>query len=216
MFKKLVLLSIMLSLGACETISQANQCVPEKNYVISNTIAMQEYENKIKNNIKTSVLFRKDPVKYCNDDACSSFDSKKFNFIEKEFNDKYRKGIYTIIESDNLKDERCFRPHPLNVNNPDKKCFIAIKNVNDVINSEYTFTKSNIDKRTEVKLTRNFDNENLYKVSYQVYSTSAIDGPGFSFCKKPYVNNPDYKFHMNGFVNGSFSDNSMFYKNMAH
>lgn len=216
MFKPILLLSIVVSLSACETISQANQCDSEKNHVISNPIAMKEYENKIKNNIKTSVLFRNDPINYCNDDACSYFDSKKFNFIEKEFNDKYRKGIYTIIESDNLKDERCFKPHPLTANKLDKRCFIATKNVNDVVNSEYTFVTSDIDKKTEVKLTKNSGNENLYKVSYQVYSTGAIGSPGFSFCKKPYVNNPDYKFHMNNFVIGIFSDNSKFYKSMGN
>jgi hypothetical protein len=211
MFKKLMILSAILSVSACSSFSR---CEADKNYVVSNPENMNKYENKINNHIKTSVYFDMLENDYCNDDACSSFDSKKFNFIEKKFNDKIRNGIYTIKESSDLNDPNCFPIHPLNVNKVDKKCFIATKNENNKINSEYTFSMKNINRSTKITFNETFNGLELYKVSYQIYSTGAIGGPGFAFCKTPYMNHPNYKFHMTDFVNGGFYDNSEFYKKM--
>jgi len=155
---------------------------------------MNNYKTEYAKGGIKSIFYETLPVKYCNSVNCISYNGKYFDFIEKNFNDNLRNGIYTIrsIEKQYSKDY-CFSNDFYSEN---KKCFIAEKNEENKIKSKYKFKFENdmTERRTLIEFKNIETNETLYKISYQLYSTGAIGGPGFSYCKGQ-KNNPLYKFN---------------------
>jgi hypothetical protein len=197
MFKPILLLSIVASLSACETISQANQCDPEKNYEYTNIELMEKYKTDYANNEIKSIYYETLPAEYCNDNLCISYTGKYFDFIEKNFDDNLRNGIYTIkVINKNYQDKQCLPENTAFFNTKDKKCFVAEKNDNNKVKSKYKYQFYNdiANKNTIIEFKDIENNEVLYKVSYQIYSTGAIGGPSFSYCKGR-KNNPLYKYN---------------------
>ena len=198
MFKKLILFSTIAVLGGCETINQAKQCDPDKNYMISNPQAIEEYK-KLKSEGKIRSYYHKDEtLKFCDNDRCANFDVNKYDFIEMYFNNKDMKGVYTLKASKDLNNKNCLK----SVSSSERIknfCYVLNKNSNDIIISDYewSLTKNNNVTILEFKNIKN--NELLFKNSYQVYSTGAIGGPGGGICPKSYVNNPSYKFNTYAF-----------------
>lgn len=195
MFKKLALLSVVLSLGACETIVEKTTCEPEKNFEYTNISAMEKYRKEYSKKSPTSIYYESLPAKYCNDDLCIRFDDKNFKYIEKNFDDSLRKGVYTISESNSSETNNCLPRSPALEGVLPIKCYIAVKNNNNQIKSEYKFKIQNDNNRTLIEFKNIKTDETLYQKSYQIYSTGAIGGPGFSYCKPFKINNPDYNYN---------------------
>ena len=182
MFKKLILFSTIAILGGCETINQASQCDPEKNYLISNPQAMEEYKSLFRNKKIKGYYFNNLTPKYCDDSLCMFFDTKKFEYMEIYFNDSKRKGVYTIKESTN--NENCIKQNSSMNDNLDKKCFIATKNEEGSILSRYEYQTYNNENQTIIKFIDRKNNSILYEESHQIYSTKALGSYGFGICKK--------------------------------
>ena len=195
MFKKLILFSTMTIIGGCETINQANQCDPEKNYAISNPEAMEEYKRLKMNGSVNSYYYRELPTEPCYDTLCVSYIPDKIIFFEKYFDDDERKGVYTITAISNLEDENCMKESVYTKMRSVRYCYTAIKNKNDEVKSRYKYT---YDKTTKGQTIITFydlkSNIKLYEYSYQIFTTGALGGPGFGRCKKSKNNNPNYKF----------------------
>ena len=193
MFKKLILFSTIAVLGGCETINQASQCDPEKNYLISNPQAMEEYKALRKSNEVQSYYYMAVPPTPCYNNICVTYD-KKLSYIELFFNDKERKGIYTIKGYENEQGRNCMDEDPITKNRK-IKCYEVIKNENEEVKSRYKYIYDKTKKgQTIISFYDSRKNVKLYEYSYQIYSTSAIGGPGFSTCKTK-DNNPNYRFN---------------------
>lgn len=192
MFKKLMLLSVLTTLTACETINQAKQCDPEKNYIISNPQAIDEYKNLDKEGRIKSIYYKNQPTKGCDWDTCVQFDNKKFDFIEKYFNDSKREGVYTIYQSDDLSRKDCM-PHNSAAYSLENKCFYTIKNKNNEIKSTYMKSREDTNKQIVIKFYNLKNNILLLESSYQPYSTNAIGAVGAGFCDSYSNNNPHYE-----------------------
>ena len=189
MFKKLILFSTIAVLGGCEAINQAKQCDPDKNYIISNPQAMEEYK-KLKSEGKIRIYYHNNQTKkHCNNNNCIAFDTKNYDFIEMYFNDDNRKGIYTITTVPKISG--CDLP----IKNSNTLCYKILKNVNDVIISDYEWNLSKIDNVMILEFKNIKKDEQLFKFSYQTYSTGSIGGPGGAICPQSYINNPEYKFN---------------------
>lgn len=171
----------MAIIGGCETINQANQCDPEKNYIISNPEAMGKYEGLKKSNKISSFYFESVPPEPCYTDACVKYNDKDMDFYEKNFKDKERNGIYKISTSVDLKNENCIKKSS-SINNG--KCYLVEKSLNDEIKSKYklVYDRSEI-MRTKVTFINIENQEILYERSYQTYLTQALGGAGISTCK---------------------------------
>ena len=194
MFKKLLLFSTMAIIGGCETINQANQCDPDKNYIISNPSAMQEYQKlKSEGKIK-SIYINYSKPNVCNDISCVAFYKEKYDFMERNFNDQYRKGIYTIkIKKES---DECLKGNNISTKFNDI-CFVTEKNIQNIAVSEYEWYMDNSNENYRKIIFKNrLKNESLFEYSYQVYSTGAIGGPGFGKCPQLYRNN-NLKFNPN-------------------
>ena len=198
MSKKLIFIPLLLSITACSAKNIEEQCPPEQNYMISNPAAMEEY-NQLKKEGKIKSYFsdhnRKD---ICRVIYCVRFDPKQYDFIEKRFDDDYRKGIYTIYASTDLSRNDCF-------DDPTYKspyCFYAVKNENDVVKSRYR-KYSRVSRKPRTPIVTGFDdlknNISLFKYSYTTYSTGALGGPGFGMCGSKNNNNPDYDFNITSY-----------------
>lgn len=198
MFKKLMLLSAILSLGACETINQASQCDPEKNYIQTNIPAMEEYKALFKAGDIKSFYFEETSPRPCYTDLCVRFQTEKLDFLEKNFYDNERKGVYTVKAITNLKDTRCMEKDPSTLNNLDQLCYIVEKNKNNEIKSRFKLKYDRSNKgQTIISFIDLKNNTDLYKKSYQIYTTGAIGGPGGGTCKAS--NNSTYKFDILSF-----------------
>lgn len=190
------LLMFFVSLGGCETINQTSQCDPEKNYIISNSQAMDEYK-KLKSEGKVRSYFHNNvSPNECNNDKCMYFDKNKYDFIEIYFNDKYRNGVYTIKQYQELDRKDCVTHYKNSMYKDNKYCFVATKNLNDDIKSiyEWKFYPAS-DGVTKIEFINRFSKTSLFKFSYQTYSTGAIGGPGGGVCNQSSINNPEYKFN---------------------
>ena len=198
MFKKLLIFSTIAVLGGCETINQASQCDPDKNYIISNPQAMEEYQKlKLEGDVKSVYLYTINPEP-CNDISCVYFYSDKYDFMERYFNDDYRKGVYTIKFVENGK--ACIKSNSASQSRFKNVCLEVTKNENDLVKSKYQYVFDNTDANSRVITFKDVENkEDLFKYSYQVYSTGAIGGPGFGKCPQSYINHPEYKFNPNAF-----------------
>ena len=185
----------MAIIGGCETINQANQCDPDKNYAISNPEAMEEYKRLKMNGSVVSYYDQALPTDSCYDTSCVAYKPDKIIFYEKYFNDDERKGVYTITASFNLEDENCMKDPLYTKKKYEEYCYTVIKNKNDEVKSRYKYT---YDKTTKGQTVITFfdlkNNIKLYEYSYQIYTTGALGGPGFGRCKKSKDNNPNYKF----------------------
>lgn len=194
MFKKLMLLSVVLSLGACETINQASQCDPEKNYIISNPQAIDEYKKLYSENKIRSVYYKITPTRMCNWDSCVNFNTEKFDFVEKYFDDKYRKGIYKIYSTKDMSRKDCFEKDPT-FTSIKNICFYAVKNLNNEVDSNYTKEIEEKNGVNKISLYNNKTKEYLFKFSYQAYSKHAIIGESSAgICKENRNNNQKYNF----------------------
>ena len=198
MFKKLIILSTIAVLGGCETINQASQCDPDKNYIISNPQAIEEYK-KLKSEGKIrSYYYNSKASASCNNNKCAGFNTKKYDFIEMYFNNELRKGVYTITASKDLSSEDCL-PKNSSTSPLNNTCYKATKNQNDHIISEYEWSLQNNNNVIVLEFKNIKKGEQLFKNSYQTYSTGAIGGPGGGICPKSYINNPNYKFNTYAF-----------------
>ena len=197
MFKHLIIFSTIVVLGGCETINQTNQCDPAKNYIISNPQAMEDYKKKIINKEKVSLY--ENIKQSCNSNSCIFYDSEKFKFVERNFNNLEMNGVYKITQIEN--NNNCVGNSKKIIND---KCYLLEKNELGEINSDYEFTMQSIGGNMNIIFKNLKTKEELYNVSYQTYSTKALGGPGYSYCSKQYKNNPHYKFHVTDFVNGDF------------
>lgn len=191
MFKIIMLVPMLSSLLACSSFNELIQCDADKNYVISNSEAIENYKKLLSNNKIKSVYYEEIPTERCNWDSCMSFDNKKFNFIEKYFNDEYRKGIYTVNVSTDLDRKDCVAH---NSGSADLKnlCFYTVKNEN--IKSNYKKINHKINDYRKLSLIDSENNEILFEYAYQFYSTNAVGSIGFGVCKIIKNNNPNYKF----------------------
>ena len=189
----------MAIIGGCETINQANQCDPEKNYIVSNPEAMEEYKKLRKNGEINSYYIKTNPTRYCNTDICVMYNNQKFNFIEKYFNDKERQGVYTIKAYGSSGDKKCMDENPAAKNKMPKYCYEVIKNENEKINSRYQYITDSNDGITKIMVFDSLSKKVLYEYSYQIYSNYAIGGPGFGVCSVRN-NNPEYKFNPVTFI----------------
>ena len=181
MFKKLLLFSTMAIIGGCETINQANQCDPDKNYINYNDIAMEKYQNEREKGLIKSIYFYNKNPKKCEDDRCVYFDNNTFDFIERNFDDSLRKGVYKITISFDKKDSECMKENPYNNNK--EYCFKATKNKNNIIESSYvrsTYIENGV---AYIKFDNVKEGVLIYEKSYQIFRTGAIGGPGFGECK---------------------------------
>jgi len=198
MSKKLIFIPLLLSITACSAKNIKEQCPPEQNYMISNPAAMEEY-NQLKKEGKIKNYFsdhnRKDT---CRVIYCVRFDPKQYDFIEKRFDDDYRKGIYTIYATTDLSRNDCFKDS----SKRSPYCFYAVKNENDVVKSRYR-KYSRISGKPRTPIVTGFDdlknNISLFKYSYTTYSTGALGGPGFGMCGSNNNNNPDYDFNITSY-----------------
>jgi len=193
MFKKLALLSVMLSLGACETINQASQCVPEKNYIRVNKNAMDQYKKSFVAGEIKNFYFEESPAEPCYTDLCVGFDFNKINFMEKNFNDNSKVGVYTIRATKELNNPNCMEKNPASINNKNKVCYILEKNEKNIIKSQY---RLKIDHSNTGQIIISFydikNNIELYQESYQTYSTGAIGAYGLTSCKINGIYNHDF------------------------
>ena len=187
MFKKLLLFSTMAIIGGCETINQANQCDPEKNYIISNPQAMEEYKKLREKKEVLSIYSENIPDSACTNNSCVIFDSKSFSFYEKKFNTPKTKGVYTINAYNNYNGD-CEKDGNGLVKND--ICYRFSKNSDGDILSKYKLVLDTSYKdRTVISFVDMSRNIKLYEYSSQIYSNKAIGGFGFSSCPK-YKNNP--------------------------
>lgn len=194
MFKKLLLFSTIAIIGGCETINQANQCDPDKNYIISNPQAIEEYK-KLKSEGKIRSYYNNsDGSASCNNNECVAFDQKYFDFIEVYFNNNIRKGVYTITASQDLKSSDCM-PKASSSSKFNKICYKATKNENNNIVSDYEWNFKKNDNVIVLEFKNIKKGERLFKNSYQAYSTGAIGGPGGGICPKSHISNQKYKFN---------------------
>lgn len=188
-------------LSGCETINQASQCDPEKNYIISNPQAMEEYKSLRKNGEVESYYIMNLPSDYCNSNKCVTYDNEKFSYFEQYFNDKERVGVYTIKAYANSENRKCMPEAISTKNRSIKYCYEAVKNKNDEVKSRYKYV---YDKTNENQIIISvYDikkNIQLYEYSYQIYSNRAIGGSGFGTCPKSQNNNPNYKFNAVSFL----------------
>lgn len=194
MFKKLILFSTIAVLGGCETINQASQCDPAKNYVTSNPNAMEEYKFLKKTGKVNSYFYYKTPTGKCLDTLCVMYNPSKIKYYEKFFDDEERKGVYTIAAIENIDDGNCMKEPSYTVNK-DRICYSVIKNKGGQINSRYEYIYDKTKKgQTIISFYDREKDIKLYEYSYQIYSTKVLGGPGFGTCK-PSDNNPNYKFN---------------------
>lgn len=179
--KSLILFSTIAILGGCETINQASQCDPEKNYLISNPEAIKKYED-LKNAGKiSSFYFESVPAEPCYTDVCITYDSKDIKFYERKFKDNERDGIYKISVSPDLNNINCIKKDP---SNPNNNCYLVEKNLNNEVMSQYKLVYDRSETmRTKVSFINIKSKEVLYEKSYQTYLTKALGGPGIATCK---------------------------------
>jgi len=197
MLNKILLLSIITSLSACESINQSKQCDADKNYIISNPDAIKEYQKlKADGKIK-SYYYNNLKQEECNEDKCVRFNAKDYDFVEMNFNDKLRKGVYTIRQFDDLERRDCIDNYKSSfTTNKNLKCYVITKNENNIINSDYELTFIPVDNGvTKLEFKNIKINKSLFKISYQTYSTGAIGGPGGGICPQAYINHPEFKFN---------------------
>ena len=180
-------------LSGCETINQASQCDPAKNYMISNPEAMKEYKLLRKNGEVESYYHMSIPTLPCYSNTCVTY-YKKLSYIELFFNDKERKGIYTVKGYENKEGRNCMKEDPITKNRK-IKCYEATENKNEEIKSRYQYTHDfSVNGQVIISFYDLKNKVTLYEYSYQVYSTKAIGGPGFGRCKLN-ENNPNYRFN---------------------
>ena len=195
-FNKLIICFTMAILSGCETMNQASQCDPNKNYLISNQKEMEKYQKERKDGQVKSIYFYEKKPKPCLDDRCVKFDMNALDFIEKNFDDEYRKGNYKITISMNKDDPDCMKEDPYNNNK--NYCFKTSKNKDNVVYSSYMWSAYIENEVGFIKFDNIKENINLYTYAYQVYSTRAIGGPGFGTCKNKDNKYP-YKFNVISF-----------------
>lgn len=196
MLKNLMVLSAFVMLGGCETLNQASQCDPDKNYVISNPEAIDKYKKLLSNNEIKSVFYKNIPTEKCNWDSCVNFDHKKFNFIERYFNDEYRQGVYKVNIAKSSENRTDCLVHDPAAYNLEKICFYLTKNKNDTINSNYIKTKTKIKDVILINLYDEKEKLYLFQSSSQIYSTNAIGSYGAGYCKESENNNRNYEFNV--------------------
>lgn len=201
MIKKLLLLSAIASVTACTSYNEYKSCDPEKNYIISDPVAMEEYKKLINDKKIKSYYTKLIPTKDCLNSMCVIYDDKKFEYVEKYFDDKDRKGIYTITAIEDLSNPNCMTEHPFYKSHKNKKCYILLKNKDNIVKSRYEYLVTQEDQTTKIEFKDLINKTNLYTYSYQVYSTGAIGGPGGGNCPIKKINNPNYKFNPYTFLN---------------
>lgn len=200
MIKEILLLSVIASVTACKSYSPESQCDPEKNYIKnyikSNPEAIKLFKKKKSQGLIRSIYYENKNPSNCNDNLCVYFDDTKYDFIEKNFKDQYRNGVYTI-KVDTKKqytDSECISQNPATSNIKDKKCFVIEKNENNIIKSDYKWSLDSEAGLTTLKFEDLKNNILLSEFVYQVYSTGAIGGPGGGVCKPTRINNKNYKY----------------------
>ena len=199
MFKKLILFSTIAILGGCETINQTNQCDPDKNYIISNPQAMEEYKTLRKSGEINSFYVEVLPASLCNTNTCIKFDNNKFSYIERLFNDSERNGVYTITAHKDSEGRTCMKESASTIYEKNRLCYEAIKNDNNIKSKyKYTYDRSKKDQ-TIVNVVDMKNNKSLYEYSYQIYSHKGIGGPAIGTCPSSN-NNPEYKFNSISFL----------------
>lgn len=172
-----------------------SQCDPDKNYIISNPEAMEEYKELRRKGIIKSYYTESTNPEKCTTDICVQYDPNSFDFIEMYFNDKERKGVYTIKLSNDITNENCIRKDLLRLHKDKDTCYVVTKNKNNEIQSRYQVLRDNSRQDQSVVSFIDLDkNIKLYEISYQIYLTGAIGGPGYGTCPPSKINNPDYKF----------------------
>jgi len=181
MFKPILLLSIVASLSACETINQASQCDPEKNYTYSNIELMKKYEKEKKDGKIISFYSEYSNPKSCFLQKCIKYDNENIKKYERNFSGE-NSGIYTI-----KKIENC---------NLEENCYSITKNEDGLVHSKYKrIFDTSEQQRVKISFVDISNNDLLYEFSYQNYNTGAIGGMGVSFCPQSKNNNPDYDFN---------------------
>lgn len=187
MLKQLVIISGILIMSGCTSISERGHCDPNLNYVKSNIPAMKEYSQLKKEGKIDSIYFRYAGELGCEDDQCLNFNQDAYNFLEMNFDSKNRKGIYKITAQKDFNSPDCVKS--IRKGN----CLIA-KKVN-TIESEYElFFDATAKENIKVSFRKIKENKILYEKSYQVYSTGGLGGPGGAFCSPSSIENKNYNF----------------------
>lgn len=101
MLKNLMVLSAFVMLGGCETLNQESQCDPDKNYVISNPEAMEEYKI-LKNSEETADFsYEKKSASKC------SSDNKYCESITKQENSNISR--YKLTFDETMQDQKIIK-----------------------------------------------------------------------------------------------------------
>jgi len=192
MIKKITLLSVLLGLSGCSSYYEMKNCDPTKNYINSNPEAMEKYKELVKKGEVRSYYSKITPSSLCEHQKCLKYDTKKYDFQERYFDDNLRHGVYTIKISTDPLDKSCIKKQY----SSDKNCYIVTKNNNNLIKSKFSLEININGNITYTKFVDLEENVVLFEASYQIYKTPSIAGePSGGFC--PVKNNHnDYKFNI--------------------
>lgn len=189
----LVLISLCFTAGC--SLFQKDDCIHNENYVMVNKEKLENYSHNISLKNKTSLYIEHQPAKPCIENSCLYFDSNKFNFIERYFDDSERKGIYHITESKNTNDRNCIILSLFENNKFVDRCFKITKNKLNEKTAEYNLIFDNRLNWLQKISFRTKDGLLIYEVSNQPEANKFNDNYGLSFCSYPYRIYPELKFN---------------------
>ena len=166
MIKQIITLSAISFLGACSTYSNSmignNDCNVTTPVEI-NESATKEYREVRANGMMKSAFIDIIGKDVCEDEVCTRFHPARYDFIERQFNDDKRQGIYTLKATKDLKDPNCFGV-PEDIDGT-KYCYSLTKNQNNEIKSRYKFTMINQDTYRVMKIDDLKNKEQVIKFS---------------------------------------------------
>lgn len=166
MIKQIITLSAISFLGACSTYSNStignNDC-NATTPVETNESATKEYREVRANGMMKSAFIDIIGKDVCEDEVCTRFHPARYDFIERQFNDNKRQGIYTLKATKDLKDPNCFGV-PEDIDGT-KYCYSLTKNQNNEIKSRYKFTMINQDTYRVMKIDDLKNKEQVIKFS---------------------------------------------------
>lgn len=190
MKKMIYIFPTMLLLSSCGTINKYNDCIPAKNYSLTNPSAIAKYNEKLLNKEIESIY-------YDNQDNQISkiiIGLTKYKQVEVKLN----KGeqVYTFyIDKYTVLEKECEINITQNDKQLDKKtfCYKSFKNDRNIIKSEYGFFRS----ENQYQLKELKTNTTLFNINNQSYSNGrwAYWYRGMQ-CPVLYANHPEYKLEL--------------------
>lgn len=192
MINKVVTIFSALLLSSCTVYQERDKCTAENSYIESNPTAMEHYLELRKTGQIKSYYVEQIPATDFIDDKYVLY-KNDFDFVEKNFNDNYRNGIYTIIKTDSITNDCLER----NVNELSKSnCYLITKNINNEIKSDYKYTIDNSEEKTiKISFTNLRTQEVLFTNSIKYLRRVLINKNDLVPCPIKRMNYPDYRFN---------------------